>query len=149
MKFCIITHVQHIEFKDQFYGYAPYTREMNIWLKYVDEVTVVAPQIEQSLDPIFETYDHKHLNFIRVPNFNSVSIKEMLFTIVKVPYLMYVIGKAMHAADHIHLRCPGNMGLLGSMVKCSILKKQKQLNMRVIGILKVNNLGVIVSKNGF
>jgi len=43
MNFLIITHVPHIYQNKEWYGYAPYVREMNIWLKYVDEVTIVSP----------------------------------------------------------------------------------------------------------
>ena len=43
MKLAIITHVQHIKHGNHYYGYAPYMREMNIWLKHVDEVIIVAP----------------------------------------------------------------------------------------------------------
>ena len=33
------------------------------------------------------------------------------------PFLCYTIFKAMKKADHIHLRCPGNMGLIGSLIQ--------------------------------
>ena len=31
MKFAIITHVPHIQSQNQYFAYAPYVREMNIW----------------------------------------------------------------------------------------------------------------------
>ena len=43
MKFCIITHVPHGYFNANYFAYSPYVREMNIWIKYVDEIVLVAP----------------------------------------------------------------------------------------------------------
>jgi hypothetical protein len=43
MKFLIIKHVAHIALDNHYFAYAPYVREMNMWLRHVDEVVVVAP----------------------------------------------------------------------------------------------------------
>lgn len=125
MKFCIITHVEHLKIKDSYFGYAPYIREMNIWLKHVDEVIIVAPKVNIPINPIFESYTHKKINFVAVPNFNITSVKALLITIFKLPYLFFMICKTMRKADHIHLRCPGNMGLIGALVQIFFPKKTK------------------------
>ena len=46
MKFAIITQVPHVFQKGNYFAYAPYVREMNIWSKYVDEFIIVAPIIQ-------------------------------------------------------------------------------------------------------
>jgi glycosyltransferase involved in cell wall biosynthesis len=117
MNFVIITHVQHIKENSKYYGYAPYVREMNIWLKYVDQVTVVAPIEKSKLDNIHLDYQHKNIKFKEVPHFNTTSFKHSLRTLFKLPSLLWTIFSAMKKADHIHLRCPGNMGLLGCLVQ--------------------------------
>jgi glycosyltransferase involved in cell wall biosynthesis len=117
MNFVIITHVQHIKDNSMYFGYAPYVREMNIWLKYVDQVTVVAPIESGKLDTIHLAYQHKNLKFKEVPNFNTTSFKHSFRTLFKLPSLLWTIFLAMKKADHIHLRCPGNMGLLGCLVQ--------------------------------
>ena len=71
MKFAIITHVQHIKNDNFYFGYAPYIREMNIWLQYVDEVVVVAPLVNKELNPIHEKYHHSNLRFRTVSEFNK------------------------------------------------------------------------------
>ena len=60
MRFLIISHVLHKKRDYKFYGYAPYVREMNLWLKYVDEVEVVAPLIPGALSKIDIEYQHKN-----------------------------------------------------------------------------------------
>ena len=117
MNFVIITHVQHIKENSKYYGYAPYVREMNIWLKYVDKVTVVAPIENNKLDNIHLAYEHKNLKFKEVSNFNTTSFFNSIRTFLKLPSILWTIFIAMKHADHIHLRCPGNMGLLGCLVQ--------------------------------
>lgn len=125
MKFAIITHVQHIKSDNQYFGYAPYIREMNIWLKYADEVIIVAPLIDKELNPIHEKYNHSHVSFRQVEEFNITSIANVFKTIFRLPKIVTQVYKAMSQANHIHLRCPGNMGLIGAMVQILFPKKPK------------------------
>ncbi len=125
MNFVIITHVQHIKENSKYFGYAPYVREMNIWLKYVDKVTIVAPIEKTKLDNIHLAYQHKNLKFKEVPNFDTTSFLNSLRTLFKLPSLLWAIFLAMKNADHIHLRCPGNMGLLGCLVQIFFPKTPK------------------------
>ncbi len=90
---------------------------MNIWLKYVDKVTVVAPIETTKLDNIHLAYQHKNLKFKEVPNFDTTTFLNSLRTLSKLPSILWTIFIAMKNADHIHLRCPGNMGLLGCFVQ--------------------------------
>ena len=117
MNFVIITHVQHIEENSKYFGYAPYVREMNIWLKYVNQVTIVAPIEKTKLDNIHLAYQHKNLIFKEVPNFNLTNFSNSSRTLFKLPFIFLTIFLAMKKADHIHLRCPGNMGLIGCLVQ--------------------------------
>lgn len=125
MKFCIITHVAHTKLEEQYYGYAPYIREMNVWLHYVDEVCIVAPLEKREKTAIDLVYDSDHIIFKRVPDFNITGIGAMLKTLLSLPLLFYVVFKAMQQSDHIHLRCPGNMGLIGCIVQVFFPKKKK------------------------
>jgi hypothetical protein len=44
MKFLIISHALHKKHDSRFFAYEPYGREMNLCLKQVDEVLIVAPK---------------------------------------------------------------------------------------------------------
>ena len=125
MKFAIITHVSHQLSKDFYYGYAPYIKEMNIWLKYVDSVKIVAPLNTYSKSKIKMAYTKSDLTFIKVPSFSLLSLEEIILTFFKFPVIIFQISKAMIWADHIHLRCPGNMGLLGCLVQIFFPSKAK------------------------
>ncbi|MDW8849227.1 glycosyltransferase family 4 protein [Flavobacterium sp. MMLR14_040] len=125
MKLVIITHVNHIQNDNQYFGYAPYVREMNIWLKYVDEVIVVGPLLKGNLTAIDISYNHPRINFRKTPNFNLTTFKNSIFSVFKFPIIIWRIFWAMKDADHIHLRCPGNIGLLGCIVQILFPNKIK------------------------
>ena len=122
---CIITHVQHIKNKNHYYGYGPYIREMNIWLNHVDEVILVAPLIEDELNPIYEKYNHSNLHFYQVQEFTISSLSNIFKTLIRLPKVFFQVYKAMAQSDHVHLRCPGNIGLIGAIVQILFPNKQK------------------------
>ncbi|RTY85549.1 glycosyltransferase [Flavobacterium sp. RSP15] len=117
MKFVIITHVPHSKVNNLYYAYAPYVREMNVWGNHVTQVVIVAPFFLGKATAIDSSYQHQNIHFIPVPSFDLLSIQAILLTLFKLPGLLWVLFKAMKSADHIHLRCPGNIGLLGCFVQ--------------------------------
>lgn len=125
MTFCIITHVHHTKSNGDYFGYAPYIDEMNIWLKYVDKVIIVAPLKNFENSAIHQKYKHQNIEFIAVPDFSLTSFGAICKTILNLPKILFLIFTAMKKSNHIHLRCPGNMGLLGSLVQILFPKKKK------------------------
>lgn len=125
MTFCIISHVHHTKSNEDYFGYAPYVNEMNIWLKYVDKVIVVAPLKDFEKTAIHQKYTHSNIEFIAVPDFSLTSFGAICKTILNLPKILFLLFKAMKKSNHIHLRCPGNMGLLGSLVQILFPTKKK------------------------
>ncbi|PZX47676.1 glycosyltransferase family 4 protein [Algoriphagus chordae] len=118
MHFLVVGHVLHKQIGGKIFAYGPYVREMNLWFQHVDQVTVLAPVTKTAAtDPIDLAYEHPNLSLVQVPEFTVLSPGAMMKTASKFPELWSKTWKAMKAADHIHLRCPGNMGLLGAMVQ--------------------------------
>lgn len=125
MRFLIISHAPHIKTNESLFSYAPYTREMNLWIKYVDEVEVVAPSIKVDPTVIELEYDHNSIQFSRVPLIEFTSFIKGIKSIFKIPIILFTLFKSCKQADHIHLRCPGNIGLLGCFVQILFPKKSK------------------------
>jgi glycosyltransferase involved in cell wall biosynthesis len=125
MKFAIITHVPHIIDKSNLSAYAPYVREMNVWSKYSDELIVVAPIQKKKKTVIDCAYNQKNIQFVLIKQINLLGLQEVLNAIFKSPKISLQIFKAMYQADHIHLRCPGNIGLLGCLVQILFPSKPK------------------------
>ncbi len=125
MTFCIITHVIHTQQGNQYFGYAPYVNEMNIWIKNANKIIIVAPLQKKEVGAIMQPYAHNNIEFIEVPHFSFTSFKNTLFSLLVIPSICFRIAMAMKKSDHIHLRCPGNMGLLGSWIQIFFPSKRK------------------------
>ena len=125
MTFLIITHVPHSIEQKNYFAYAPYVAEMNLWCRHVDELILVAPIVNSSKTPIDLNYKHEKIQFVGVETIDLLGLKAVLRTIVKLPKISVQIYRAMQQADHIHLRCPGNIGLLGCLIQMLFPKKPK------------------------
>lgn len=125
VNFLIVTHVVHTHKDGDYYGYSPYVNEMNIWLKHVNKVTIIAPLKAVEMDSIYQKYHHPNINFVSVPEFSFINGKEMLKAVFVMPYILLKLFWVMLFTNHIHLRCPGNMGLLGSFVQILFPWKKK------------------------
>ena len=112
MTFAIITHVPHIIEQNRYFAYAPYVREMNIWTKYVDKLILIAPISKLEKTPIDLNYSCANIEFVAIESFDVLSLKGIFHSIIRTPKITWKIFTVMQRTDHIHLRCPGNIGLL-------------------------------------
>jgi glycosyltransferase involved in cell wall biosynthesis len=126
MKLGIITHAAH-KIKDKhLYAYEPYVREMNLWTKNASKIRVVAPFLKDDVVEIESAYSDS-VQLKKIPAFNTLTIKNKLNAVVKVPYIIASIFKTFFWAEHIHIRCPGNVGLLACIVQIFFPNKQKTI----------------------
>ncbi|HLA56220.1 MAG TPA: glycosyltransferase [Flavobacterium sp.] len=124
MKFVMITHVSHGN-DGRYFAYGPFVREMNIWMKYIDKVAIVAPFDSGLKNNIDLDYEHSDIEFKVVRGFNFTSAANLVKSVFIIPSLLITVFSAMRKADHIHLRCPGNMGLLGCFGQIFFPEKKK------------------------
>lgn len=125
MKVAIITHVKHIHIDNEYFGYAPYIQEMNIWLKYVSEAIIVAPLVKGIPTAIDISYQHEKIELLKISSFDITTFNNFINATFKFPVIFWKVFLAMKKADHIHLRCPGNLGLIGCIVQILFPKKVK------------------------
>jgi glycosyltransferase involved in cell wall biosynthesis len=125
MTFVIITQVPHIIVQNQYFAYSPYVLEMNIWTKYTEKVIIVAPISKLEKTTIDIHYEHKNIEFLAIDSINLLSFKAILNAVLKTPKISWQLFQAMKQTDHIHLRCPGNIGLLGCLVQILFPSKPK------------------------
>lgn len=125
MKFLIITHTPHKILGNQIFAYEPYVREMNLWLENVTVTKVISPILKRSPRSIDTFYKSKKVNHINIPGINFIGIKNKIVSIFNLPFIFYKIFINCFWADHIHLRCPGNIGLMGCLVQLFFPNKIK------------------------
>ena len=122
MKLLVITHAPHRCQDSMYFAYPPYVREMDLWLKQVEQAEIIAPREKVSKG---RPYSTRNIKLVSVPNFNITSLKSIFFTIFAVPVVVIEVFLAMKRADHLHLRCPGNMGLLACLCQVFFPSKPK------------------------
>ncbi|MES2559931.1 MAG: glycosyltransferase [Bacteroidota bacterium] len=126
MTFLIVTHVAHTLDEGKYAAYGPYVREMNLWIQHTEKVIVIAPlNKHQQAGKIDLTYNHPNISFLRVPAFELTSPIQILRSLCCIPYIFAVLVLGMIRANHIHLRCPGNLALLGCLVQLLFPWKKK------------------------
>lgn len=124
MKFLVITLAPTLKEGDKFASYAPYVREMNLWFSKVSEVTIVSPT-QYSKKLLTTSFLRKDLRVRSISELSFGTIKQALTSLFSIPVTLFVLFQEMEKADHIHLRCPGNIGLLGCLVQLLFPKKKK------------------------
>ncbi|MGB0776454.1 MAG: glycosyltransferase [Flavobacteriaceae bacterium] len=123
--FTVFTHVAHNIDNNQTSAYAPYVREMNIWFKHVDDVMVYGCIDHNKSSRIIESYVSSNQKFKSLDSFDLLSVKEIIKSFWSVTYNLIQIWRGMKNSDHIHLRCPGNIGLLACIVQIFFPSKKK------------------------
>ena len=125
MRFLVITFAEHKSNNNNIYSYGPYVKEMNLWLKHVDEFVLVAPFKNTNVINIDSCYDFNATKIYSIPSLHFKSLKRFLFSLLSLPRIIWVLFLAMKTSDHIHLRCPGNVGLIACLVQIFLPSKMK------------------------
>jgi glycosyltransferase involved in cell wall biosynthesis len=128
MHLAIFSHVKHLWYQDRCYGYGPFVREMNLWSNYTQSTTVLATTYEPSKvapDGMDAAYTATRFKLLEVPGFHLLSPLAVLASIFKVPYIFIKCLILMAKADHIHIRCPGNVGLIACVAQIFFPSKPK------------------------
>ncbi|WMI65807.1 glycosyltransferase family 4 protein [Aestuariibaculum sp. YM273] len=115
----------HKKSQNQYFGYAPYVREMNLWFKHVDQVEVLGPLEDGIPTDIDLPYVHRDIQFTTISEISLISFIQIIKTLWFLPIILLRLFQACRRADHIHLRCPGNIGLLGCLVQILFPNKIK------------------------
>ena len=114
-------------------AYAPYVNEVNLWADAFTKVTVLSPLDNQTDNDetfkikkkILSAYNHKNLNHKALSTLHFKSASLGLKSVLNTPKNLFRINRECSTADHIHLRCPGNIGLLGCLVQIFFPKTPK------------------------
>ncbi|WKD86511.1 Poly(glycerol-phosphate) alpha-glucosyltransferase [Polaribacter huanghezhanensis] len=125
MNFVVISSAPILEnLKSEKLAYSPYVYEMDLWMKNVKKIKFVCPikYKEKLLTSKFQLQD---FDINKTPVISFHNIKESLISLFRIPFVVFQIFKGMFWSDHIHLRCPGNVGLLGCFVQIAFPSKPK------------------------
>jgi glycosyltransferase involved in cell wall biosynthesis len=124
MKVLVVTSAPLIQIEGKMLAYAPYVEEMQVWDKYAslsfasviweEQRGLLVSEIPFNIDKVYPLLD-----------FNIKSKKYFFKAVYNSCLNAFFLLKAMRQTDHIHLRCPGNIGLIGCFVQILFPNKPK------------------------
>ncbi len=125
-KFVIITFVPIVYKNNERLAYGPYVKEMDLWLKHVDEIMFVCPKSTNDQGQLLKNFEtNKPFKHLHIPEFAATNFISILKAIPQVFFIAFQIFRGMIWANHIHLRCPGNTGLIACFIQILFPWKKK------------------------
>lgn len=117
MKLLVVSNAPIINKRNHWFAYSPYVTEMEIWAKYADEIAFCCPEWKQDNGLLVSEIPFNISKIFLLSDFNIKSFSNGIKSFFQIFYNFFILFKAMFWADHIHLRCPGNVGLLASIIQ--------------------------------
>ncbi|MFD2909747.1 glycosyltransferase family 4 protein [Flavobacterium ardleyense] len=124
-KLVVVSAAPLILKNEKYFLYSPYEKEMQLWAKHSDAIQFCCPVWTADKSLLIAPVSFPTLNPIVLEDFDTTYASSIIKAIPFVFINTFRIYKAMAQADHIHLRCPGNMSLLGTLVQIAFPKKKK------------------------
>ena len=125
MKLLVISSAPVVAIDGKFHLYAPYEKEMQLWAKHADTIQFCCPIWRDDKKLLIAPISFEVEGIQEVKEFDITSFSNKLKAIPLAIVALIKIFKAMQQADHIHLRCPGNIALLACLVQILFPKKTK------------------------
>lgn len=112
----VVSHVIHYLHRGAIYAYGPYAREIDIWADLFEAVVIAAPCRQE--EPPGDALPFERRNITVAPQIEaggdhwSAKIRQALL----LPVMLARLAATLFRAQAIHVRCPGNLGLLGVLL---------------------------------
>lgn len=124
MKLLVISNAPIIYKTDKTFAYSPYVKELMVWEKYAD-IVFCCPIWKNDRGLLINEIPFSISKHYQLFDTNLKSLKEIVKTFFLSFCNFFILLKAMNNAEHIHLRCPGNIGLLGCVAQIFFPNKTK------------------------
>ena len=124
-KLVVVSSAPLVYIEEQWFLYGPYEKEMQLWAKYASEIQFCCPVWRDDKKLLITKVSFPVLPVIELKEFDILTLSNAFSAIPSMLQNLGTIYKAMQKADHIHLRCPGNMALLACFVQILFPHKPK------------------------
>lgn len=112
----IVTAAPHFEWQGRLWSHAPYVREIDLWAHLFDHVRIVGPTEPGPPTGDCIPFESPGLELTGVPPTGGDELVDKVRQVLLLPLLIWRVVRAVRASDAAHVRCPGNIGLLGVLV---------------------------------
>jgi glycosyltransferase involved in cell wall biosynthesis len=116
MRLLITSHVIHYSHEGRLYAYGPYVREIDQWADLFSEVQIASPCRLQQPPGDCLAFERGNITILPQREAGGETLWAKLRLIAAIPAMAFRLAQAMRRADAIHVRCPGNLGLIGAVL---------------------------------
>lgn len=124
-KLVVISSAPLVFIKEEWFLYSPYEKEMQLWAKHSYSIQFCCPIWDETRNLLVTKVSFSTEKPIELKEFDIKSIKGIFKAISSSLFNIQQIYKTFKKADHIHLRCPGNVALLACFVQILFPNKTK------------------------
>ncbi|MDT3778018.1 glycosyltransferase family 4 protein [Nitrospira sp. MA-1] len=115
-KLVVITNVRHYEVAGQFYASGPYTLQIQPLADLFEKVLIAAP-FQKGLPPRdCLSFANRNISILPQKETGGRTFKEKFSLFINVPRHVMELCRAMQKGEVIQVRCPCNLGLLGTIL---------------------------------
>lgn len=119
----VVTHVAHHPRAGRLRAYAPYAREMELWADLVPRLRIVAPRAERE-PAMAAAIDRPGVELAAVPASGGPRLRDKARQAILLPVIVGRLLYEMRRADAVHVRCPGNLGLLAVLLAPLVTRRR-------------------------
>ena len=116
MNLLVVSHVRHYRSHGQLHAYGPYVREIEIWADLFDHVRIASPCVTGAPAGDALPFTRPNISIVPQRETGGPALRAKLKQFALTPFLVLNLCRAMRQTDAIHVRCPGNLGLLGILL---------------------------------
>lgn len=115
-KLLVVSHVVHYLHDGALSAYGPYAREIDIWADLFPEILIASPCREAAPPPDAIRFTRKNIRIVPQRETGGDDWRAKVHQALMLPAHAFSLSKAMREADAVHVRCPGNLGLMGALL---------------------------------
>jgi glycosyltransferase involved in cell wall biosynthesis len=112
----IVSHVVHYHHAGRLFAYGPYAREIDIWADLFPRVVIASPCRNEPPPADCLPFTRSNISVLPQLDTGGNTLKAKVQQVLALPRMVARLCRAMSTAEAIHVRCPGNLGLLAAAV---------------------------------
>lgn len=111
-----MSHVPHFNCGDSIFAYTPYACEIDIWADLFPQVIIAAPSRTGKPPEDTTAFSRSNISILPQKETGGSTVSAKLVQLLSLPGVTWNLARAMSRVDAIHVRCPGNLGLMGAVL---------------------------------
>jgi glycosyltransferase involved in cell wall biosynthesis len=116
MRLVVVSHVVHYRWEGRLYAYGPYAREIALWAELFREIAIASPCRSEQPPGDCIAFETDNVSIMPQKEAGGHTLGAKLALVLRLPAIIVGLLRALAQADAIHVRCPGNLGLLGVLL---------------------------------